>query len=515
MGANSPSETTPLTAKPMLAEKSEPEVQKSCHDIIFALVFVVAVFFTLASAATYGDDVLMAKNGNPNATVSSAASDDGFGVDDLAGFLAANGDKYGDALEIMAIIAAGTFVLTIVWTGLMLVCGSMLIWIVVIAGAVFACVGGYFSSHFLYQRDVSYYWVPDLIATSLSAIFLLYIFCIRTRIQFATENLQSACKAVLSYPVILIIAVVFTILQVAWAIVWALGTYGAVNHDTYGPNDEEYSNSKKIAILFGMILIFFWVSFVCKNVITVTTAGTVSSWWHHSSSDRRSLTTTRALCRALTYSFGSICFGSLIVSIIQTIRVALETLEKIFENRGNCVAACIVGCIESIIGCVQRMIEYFTKYAYTYVGIYGYNFYESGKRSYHLFASKGWSAIANDSLIDSVLLFGCLVIGFIGATAGWGAVTYGSSEWTDEIKNPEIVMGTSGFLVGFTVSHVLMNVVSGAVATVFVLFAEDPHALEQTHPEEHRDLHEAWKSIYPKEYTSGMQADAVEPSNSV
>ncbi|KAJ0408595.1 hypothetical protein P43SY_008942 [Pythium insidiosum] len=478
-------------AKPtVLPPQSEP--QRSCNDVLFAALFLLVFFFTVAIAVVYGKEVLQAPE----------TQDD---LDIAKDTIKQAHAKYKYALRISGAIAGGALVMSLVWTVIMLICGKMLIWMSVISICVISVGAGVMSSKFLHDEDKNnaFYWWPVAVSSLFSALVLLYVCCIRRRIAFASANLQVACKAVLSYPVIMFTAILFTMLQIVWALVWCVATYAAVNHpDKINRTEEKPSAGKKFGILVGMLVIFFWGTFVCRNIVMVSTAGTVSSWWHYSTQDRRPLTTTRALARALTLSFGSICFGSLIVSIIQTIRVILRSWQKALQNQGNAVAACLLGCVGCIVGCIQSWVEYFNRFAYAYVGIYGYSFIASGKRAWQLFASKGWSAIANDSLIVNVLLFGKIVVGFVGAAAGWGTVSYGKPEWTSNVENAEVVLGLSGFLIGYSVADVIMTVVDGAVATVFILFAEDPHSLASSHASSHESLHKTWKEIYPTEYES-------------
>lgn len=486
----------PDAAEPVLPPQSE--VQKSCNDVIFAGLFLLAFVFTVALAITYGKDVL----------TSSQNQDEIKNVENL---IKEKHAKYKYALKISAVIAAGTTVASLLWTVVMLLCGKMLIWISVCAICAGAVGAGFLGSAFLRKEGESMYWWPVAASSLFAALVMIYVCCIRKRIAFASANLQVACKAVLSYPIIMVTAVCFTLLEIIWALVWSVATYAAVNHGEYIDETGEYTAPKKFGILVGMLLIFFWGTFVLRNIVMVATAGTVSSWWHHSTADRRPLTTTRALTRALTLSFGSICFGSLIVSIIQTIRVILQAFQQTLAKQGNAVAACLLGCIGCLVACIQKWVEYFNRFAYAYVGIYGYSFASSGKRVWQLFASKGWSAIANDSLIVNVLLFGKIVVGAVGAVAGVGVVVYGDPQWTINVSNPKTSLGLSGFLIGYSVADVIMTVIDGAVATVFVLFAEDPHSLSASHASSHEALHETWKKIYPGEYeaVTKRQDDSV------
>jgi hypothetical protein len=465
----------------------QSHVQKSCHDVLFAALFLIAFGFTIAIAASYGQDVL---------TLSDNQDD----IESIGDLIKQKHAKYKYALHISGAIAGGALLASLIWTLAMLFVGKMLIWFSVIAVCTISVGTGLASSNFLYQSGDSFYWWPAAVATLFAALVLTYVCCIRSRIAFASANLQIACKAVLSYPVILLTATFFTVLQIVWALVWILAAYAAVNHGEYIGEGQEYGVGKKFGILVGMLLIFFWANFVLRNIVTVATAGTVSSWWHHATRDRVPLTSTKALIRALTLSFGSICFGSLVVSIIETIHFILGSLQKALAQQGNAIAVCLVGCINSIVLSIERWVKYFNRFAYAYVGIYGYGFVTSGKRVFDLFASKGWTAITNDSLIVNVLLFGKIAIGFLGAAAGWATVAYGNPQWTINVSNPEVALGLSGFLIGYSIANVIMTVIDGAVATVFILFAEDPHSLEFSHPEAHEHLHSTWREIYPNEF---------------
>jgi hypothetical protein len=64
--------------------------------------------------------------------------------------------------------------------------------------------------------------------------------------------------------------------------------------------------------------------------------------------------------RATTYSFGSICFGSLLVAVIRSLR-ALE-----HYARGNDDMSFVVCIIQCILACIESIIEAFNSYAYVY-----------------------------------------------------------------------------------------------------------------------------------------------------
>ena len=92
----------------------------------------------------------------------------------------------------------------------------------------------------------------------------------------------------------------------------------------------------------------------------VTTAGTVATWWFvpDEASSCWSLAIGESLTRALTYSFGSICFGSFLVAFVQALR-ALEHYAR--DNDELSMLVCLIQCV---LGCIESILEYLNKWAY-------------------------------------------------------------------------------------------------------------------------------------------------------
>jgi hypothetical protein len=60
------------------------------------------------------------------------------------------------------------------------------------------------------------------------------------------------------------------------------------------------------------------------------------------------------------------------------------------------------------------------QWSYTYIGLYGYKFWESGSKASQLFEARGWSNVVSDDLILSALTISTMVIG--GSTALLGLI---------------------------------------------------------------------------------------------
>jgi Plasma-membrane choline transporter len=149
------------------------------------------------------------------------------------------------------------------------------------------------------------------------------------------------------------------------------------------------------------------------------------------------------------------------------------------------------------------MLEYFNKWAFVYIGLYGYSFWEAGPKVLELFSNRGWSTIIDDPLISHVLADMSLIIGLLnGVLAEIIVALFPSSlnvEGEVEDDGVEAIIGIPflvGSFIGFMVSHLLLSVISSAVDTVLVCFAEAPMELRQYHPLLFEQMDHVWRDKF-------------------
>ena len=84
----------------------------------------------------------------------------------------------------------------------------------------------------------------------------------------------------------------------------------------------------------------------------------VGHWWFEPSEASHccSPAVNGAFIRTVTTSFGSICFGSLIVAILEALRMLARVARE--NDDGNGILLCIAECI---LGCLASIMEYFNK----------------------------------------------------------------------------------------------------------------------------------------------------------
>ncbi|KDO26172.1 hypothetical protein SPRG_08533 [Saprolegnia parasitica CBS 223.65] len=487
--------TSKVKASGAINEPSPPEYSRSCKDIIFAILFLIVVGVTIYFAASFGATY-----------ISETQIQD---VKKTTGFMVIL--NYGG---ISGAIAIG---ISLLWILTMMFVGECIIWASIafmILANVFAAV---YMTQRLHERGDAHYWWPAAVFGTIALLILLYAVCIRHRVKFAAVHLHVAGKAIFRLPFTLVVALVMVGVQLAWAITCIVGTFGLLHHQgaialsdgcahnaTFATCRVKVQYGQALGLLIPILLVFFWGAMVIKNILAVTVSGTVANWKVNAAAP---MITVVAWGRALTVNLGSICFGSLIVAILETIQTVLAGISYAAQQSGNCVAACIVGCLACLIGVIKSWMETFNRFAYAYVGIHGYSFLKAGHKVSKMFASKGWSAIANDDLTQKVFFLGNLVVGTL---ACFLTIQVASAHLKEDpqlfagLKKPEAMIGVLGFLIGYVINNLFMSLMASAVSTIFVLWAEDPAGWQATQPDHYAKLHAAWLNIYPDEYNNGV-----------
>jgi hypothetical protein len=71
--------------------------------------------------------------------------------------------------------------------------------------------------------------------------------------------------------------------------------------------------------------------------------------------------TAKSAKRALTTSFGSICYGSLIVALIQIVKWMIDNAKNQAKSEGSLFAFFCLYCLSCIMRIIESIVEYFNK----------------------------------------------------------------------------------------------------------------------------------------------------------
>jgi len=192
--------------------------------------------------------------------------------------------------------------------------------------------------------------------------------------------------------------------------------------------------------------------------------------------------TWQAFRRAVTTSLGSICLGGMIVAIIKTIRAFFAML------RGDDEYGFLAVIVDCFLSCIDSLVQYFNRYAFVQVAVYGKTFCQSAKSTWNLFKLHGFEAIINDDFTGEVLSLGVLIGGVCAALVGgiFGAIFTG----IQQSQLPSIIFAC--FFIGIVLVLTVMEVIDSGVATIFVCFVEQPERLRVVDPEFYEKFRESY-----------------------
>ena len=156
-------------------------------------------------------------------------------------------------------------------------------------------------------------------------------------------------------------------------------------------------NGKVIGLIVLVTFAGYYITEVLKNVIHVTISGVYGSWYFCSQNFPKGAT-RGAFRRAMTYSFGSISFGSLIVAIINCLRQVCSVAQQSSAQNGNMVGAALFCFLQCFIGLLDWAVQFFNRYAFSHIALYGKSYIQAAKDTWRMIKDRGIDALVNECL---------------------------------------------------------------------------------------------------------------------
>jgi len=367
-----------------------------------------------------------------------------------------------------------------------------------------------------------------LFSLIMSLMGVYYAATVWHKVPFATANLKIALAAIKDNHGLWILAYVVTVKSYVWIFLWCSAVlemvvfspgwvYDCVDGSSSSSSSDDVCSisTRGKFIALGMLLSLFWTNEVVKNIFHTTIAGVVGTWWFDPEEARSASASGRnagllGCCgcssaifdswfRSCFNSLGSIAFGSLLVGILRVlqliVRCGRQQRNQQRQLRGIQGTDFVFCLLQFFVDQLERLLEYINVWAFVYVGLYGYDYWTAGKQVSVLFRARGWDVIINDNLVSRSLsmmsLFVSLITGLFGLLLGLFLLGPAGA----------VQAFFLGFVLGGSSSQILFGVVSSAVNTVVVCFAESPNQLKENDhdPEHFRGLVEAWRKAYPNE----------------
>ncbi|KAI9594088.1 plasma-membrane choline transporter-domain-containing protein [Syncephalis fuscata] len=350
--------------------------------------------------------------------------------------------------------------------------------------------------------------IGAIVMIILGLLNMLMFWLWRSRIPFAALMLETVCSVTRKYGGTIGVSIGGLILQMGWIFLWiitATGSFALFDKQSQncttvrvGNRQEQRCTGGSLPAVAYVVFVFcllslYWTSQVLSNIIHVTVCGVFGTFYFLEGTAQMPTgsITLGSLKRAVTSAFGSICFGSLIIAIVQTIRAVVRGLAE-SDDGIMAFVACFFACL---LAYIEALIEYFNRYAFAQVAIYGKPFCQAAKDTWSMIKNRGVEAIINDNLIGNVLGIGSLLIGVITGTIGYLYLLAKKDDFIARNSTYVIIAVIACFLIGIAMMSLVCGVIDSGVVSTFVALAEDPMALARTKPELFERIRQTWPDV--------------------
>ncbi|KAF2885568.1 hypothetical protein ILUMI_20636 [Ignelater luminosus] len=333
---------------------------------------------------------------------------------------------------------------------------AVFVWLV-IGGIIATC--GTATGVFWYLTDAFEGFLYLAIFFSICTIIIfLVVLIMRKRIRLTIQLLKEAGKPIAAMPLIIFEPLLtFLALTILWTTFVYFTLYiksAAIATEERGRIIYKQNAVMRFTYWYNLFVMLWMVQFVhgCQIMFI---AGAVSVWYFTRDKSKLAKPVFKNVKNILKYHLGTISLGSLIIALIQSIRILFRALRKSFQ-----ISKC--DCIEKALSHVETLMKYFTKNAYIITSIHGCSFAKSGSRAFKLLVE-----IAINSVGDFVLVLAKLLV--VTWTVLIAIAMLQDKEHVQNIWPLILLVG----IVAYLITHCFLSVYEVAVDTIFICFCED------------------------------------------
>lgn len=243
-----------------------------------------------------------------------------------------------------------------------------------------------------------------VVASIFTGVLLLVTIAMRNRIHIAVNVFEEASRALAQMPV-LFLSPLLTYVFLAFLVVWVYsillvvttkdrvqdGTSGYVKYE-FG--DDPSKDDYKVMLGYSVFALLWNVQFIlaCGSFVV---SGTVVSWYFAREEGGGRDGFVHTIWTLTRYHLGSVALGSLIIAIIQAIRLVLSYIQNKFQDRAGKIGRFIMCMCQCCLWCFEKCMKFINANAYIVINVHGYNFCHAA-----------W--IAFSSILHNLLLVGIL-----------------------------------------------------------------------------------------------------------
>ncbi|KAH9331018.1 hypothetical protein KI387_003126 [Taxus chinensis] len=278
----------------------------------------------------------------------------------------------------------------------------------------------------------------------------LYSCWVNSRINYASKLFPKALAPTTKFPDLQHPSYWVILIAFIWVCFWILGVVGAI--------------SQKYAALSVMafILSLGWVMEVLRNVVNVTVARVLALFYLRGMQSNVNF----SFERALTTSLGSISLGSILVPILEALRVLARALNLVGGEDEF-----FFSCAHCYLILMEHVFRFGNNWGFVQVATYGKGFVKAAKDTWSLLESRGLEPVINQDLTSSMC--------FLSGVASGSVCMIVAGSWTFAThKNLTATVSLLSFIIGYFMTRITMAMPQACVCAYYVCYAENPQNRE-------------------------------------
>jgi len=225
------------------------------------------------------------------------------------------------------------------------------------------------------------------------------------------------------------------------------------------------------------LFMFLWTQDFTISSAYFITVGAVAQWYWKMDKKDVSGPIRKSYKRYILYNLGTVCFGSLIIAIVQMIRIIMmiyiNRMKKMENNPAMkkiiAVMQCVINCC---MWCIEKIIGYLNKNAYIMAATHGHSFCTGALKGFMLLMRNFMRVAAINMVTPAIMFFGKLFICLTTFAIVYLASTNAAAQLGLMDGAPILTLFICA-IIGFGVGDAFMSVVEAAVDCIMLSFLHD------------------------------------------
>lgn len=286
------------------------------------------------------------------------------------------------------------------------------------------------------------------ISCAICVLYSCLVLALRKRIALAIGIVEEAGKALASIPTIIFLPLVQTAGLVMFIIPWFiymiyLASSGSIHsvskyNSFIGHNVTykhfDFDDNTKWAMLF-LVFCLFWTSQFIIAIGQLIISFAVSCWYF--TKDKSTVGNGTVLWASritVMYYSGTAAFGSLLIAVLSTIKIALLYIQRKCKQNNNKFTECVTKCLICCMWCMESFVKFINKNAYIETAIHGYGFCQAAKSAFFLLLRNVLRVSAVNLVSDFVIMLGKFLVPALTTLICYVSIQYSHNDLKDEIN---------------------------------------------------------------------------------